>query len=74
MHFKKKNQLSLFFNKRRGLIHIKRISKLGKRFFIQYRKLLNYKGIIILSTSRGILTSWEANQHKIGGEVLLHIC
>jgi len=51
------------------------ISKKGNRKYISYKKipkLLN--GILLLSTPKGIITSFEASYSKIGGEVLMYIC
>nr|YP_010192294.1 ribosomal protein S8 [Athrotaxis cupressoides]QZN07956.1 ribosomal protein S8 [Athrotaxis cupressoides] len=51
----------------------KRISKPGLRIYSNYReipKILGGMGILILSTSQGIMTDREARQRKIGGELL----
>nr|AZN62488.1 ribosomal protein S8 [Pseudotaxus chienii]QYB22359.1 ribosomal protein S8 [Pseudotaxus chienii] len=50
-----------------------RISKPGLRIYSTYReipKVLGGMGIVILSTSQGIMTDREARQKKIGGELL----
>ncbi|MGE5341589.1 MAG: 30S ribosomal protein S8 [Candidatus Omnitrophota bacterium] len=55
---------------------IKRISKPGCRVFASVDsipKVLGGLGVAILSTSKGIMTGKECEQHNIGGEVLLHI-
>nr|YP_009746265.1 ribosomal protein S8 [Pontederia crassipes]YP_010374772.1 ribosomal protein S8 [Heteranthera callifolia]QIH96474.1 ribosomal protein S8 [Pontederia crassipes]QXU58207.1 ribosomal protein S8 [Heteranthera callifolia]UNB15618.1 ribosomal protein S8 [Pontederia crassipes]WOK41410.1 ribosomal protein S8 [Pontederia crassipes]WOK41494.1 ribosomal protein S8 [Pontederia crassipes] len=55
---------------------LKRISRPGLRIYSNYRgipKILGGIGIVILSTSRGIMTDREARQEKIGGEILLYI-
>nr|AHA12716.1 ribosomal protein S8 [Orchidantha fimbriata] len=55
---------------------LKRISRPGLRIYSSYQKIpkiFDGIGIVILSTSRGIMTDREARQEKIGGELLLYI-
>ena len=55
---------------------LKRISKLGQRIYASNRelgKLLKEQGIVILSTSQGLITAYEAKKKRIGGEVLCRI-
>ncbi|KAL0912903.1 hypothetical protein M5K25_016318 [Dendrobium thyrsiflorum] len=52
---------------------LKRISRPGLRIYSNYQripKILGGMGIVILSTSRGIMTDREARLEKIGGEIL----
>ena len=52
------------------------ISKPGRRIFISHKKIQNLcskLGIIVISTSSGILTKSRAKYLKIGGEVLFNI-
>nr|YP_010291573.1 ribosomal protein S8 [Rapatea paludosa]ULQ67580.1 ribosomal protein S8 [Rapatea paludosa] len=54
----------------------KRISRPGLRIYSNYQripKILGGMGIVILSTSRGIITDREARLEKIGGEILCYI-
>nr|QEV84940.1 ribosomal protein S8 [Hexalectris colemanii] len=54
----------------------KRISRPGLRIYSNYQripKILGGMGIVILSTSRGIMTDREARLEKIGGEILCYI-
>nr|AEZ49028.1 ribosomal protein S8 [Lomandra longifolia] len=54
----------------------KRISRPGLRIYSNYpkiSKILGGMGIVILSTSRGIMTDREARLEKIGGEILCYI-
>jgi small subunit ribosomal protein S8 len=54
----------------------KRTNKFGLRIYSNYReipKVLGGMGIVILSTSQGILTDREARQKKIGGEILCYV-
>nr|AXN55187.1 ribosomal protein S8 [Calochilus paludosus] len=57
-------------------IILKRISRPGLRIYSNYKqipKILGGMGIVILSTSRGIMTDREARLEKIGGEILCYI-
>ena len=62
--------------KRTYMTTSKRTSKPGLRIYSNYReipKVLGGMGIVILSTSQGILTDREARQKKIGGEILCYV-
>ena len=71
--------LTLRYRKTRKGIHrtiLKRISRPGLRIYSNYQqipKILGGIGIVILSTSRGIMADREARREKIGGEPLLYI-
>nr|AEZ49005.1 ribosomal protein S8 [Abolboda macrostachya] len=55
---------------------LKRISRPGLRIYSNYQqipKILGGMGIVILSTSRGIMTDREARLEKIGGEIMCYI-
>nr|QYB18694.1 30S ribosomal protein S8 [Conocephalum conicum]QYB18781.1 30S ribosomal protein S8 [Conocephalum conicum] len=55
---------------------LRRISKPGLRIYSNHKeipKVLGGMGIVILSTSRGIMTDREARQKKIGGELLCYV-
>nr|YP_009864867.1 30S ribosomal protein S8 [Wurmbea burttii]QKE32862.1 30S ribosomal protein S8 [Wurmbea burttii] len=55
---------------------LKRISRPGLRIYSNYQripKILGGMGIVILSTSRGIMTDREARLEQIGGEILCYI-
>nr|YP_010417245.1 ribosomal protein S8 [Viola tricolor]USF11800.1 ribosomal protein S8 [Viola tricolor] len=57
-------------------LNLKRISRPGLRIYSNYQKIpriLGGMGIVILSTSRGIITDREARLERIGGEVLCYI-
>lgn len=58
------------------LTNLRRISKPGRRIYASYKEIpsiLGGLGIVILSTSKGILTDREARFERIGGEVLCSI-
>ena len=55
---------------------IKRISKPGRRVYLNHQELphvLGGIGIAIISTSKGLMTNNEARKQKVGGEVLCEI-
>ena len=55
---------------------LKRISKPGLRVYAKVNeipKVLNGLGIVILSTSQGLMTDKEARAKQVGGEVLAYI-
>nr|YP_010291150.1 ribosomal protein S8 [Juncus compressus]YP_010291387.1 ribosomal protein S8 [Juncus tenuis]ULQ66740.1 ribosomal protein S8 [Juncus compressus]ULQ67050.1 ribosomal protein S8 [Juncus tenuis] len=55
---------------------LKRISRPNLRIYCKYPKIpkiLGGMGIVILSTSRGIMTDREARLERIGGEILCYI-
>jgi small subunit ribosomal protein S8 len=61
---------------RKGIIHIKRISKPGRRIYVKtdhVPSVMSGLGLSILSTPKGILTDKSARQAKVGGEVLCYV-
>nr|YP_010146275.1 ribosomal protein S8 [Euonymus phellomanus]QQO81166.1 ribosomal protein S8 [Euonymus phellomanus] len=72
--------LVLTLRHRKGLdrtsLNLKRISRPGLRIYSNYQqipRILGGMGIVILSTSRGIMTDREARLEGIGGEILCYI-
>nr|YP_009339557.1 ribosomal protein S8 [Lithotoma petraea]APQ38949.1 ribosomal protein S8 [Lithotoma petraea] len=62
--------------KNRKVLNLKRISRPGLRIYSNYQqipRILGGMGIVILSTSRGLMTDREARLEKIGGECLCYI-
>nr|QXG83095.1 ribosomal protein S8 [Stylidium petiolare] len=60
----------------RDIFNLKRISRPGLRIYSNYQKIpriLGGMGVVILSTSRGIMTDREARLERIGGENLCYI-
>nr|AHM91011.1 ribosomal protein S8 [Lagenaria siceraria] len=58
------------------ILNFKRISRPGLRIYSNYQqipRILGGMGIVILSTSRGIMTDREARLQGIGGEILCYI-
>lgn len=57
-------------------VSLKRVSKCGQRIYTgsqSLRKVLNGLGIAIVSTSKGVMTGYEARARNIGGEILCEI-
>lgn len=55
---------------------IQRISKPGLRKYASSSdipRILNGLGIAIVSTSKGVMTGKQAQQHNVGGEVLCYV-
>nr|WAU47798.1 ribosomal protein S8 [Saxifraga fortunei var. pilosissima] len=58
------------------ILNLKQISRPGLRIYSNYQRIpriLGGIGIIIISTSRGIMTDREARLEGIGGEILCYI-
>ena len=81
---KKDNQKYIFLylkyystNPRRPVIRgIQRVSKPGLRIYVnknQIPTIFGNQGIAILSTSKGILTSLQAKDIGVGGEVICYV-
>lgn len=63
-------------NKMPCITDLKRLSSPGLRQYSGAKdipRILNGMGMVILSTSKGILTDREAGHHQIGGELLCSI-
>ncbi|MGL2454297.1 30S ribosomal protein S8 [Helicobacter pylori] len=55
---------------------VKRLSKPGRRVYKQKNELKRFKngyGVIVVSTSKGVITNEEAYRQNVGGEVLCSI-
>ena len=62
--------------KERVITGLKRISKPGLRVYAKAEELprvLNGRGIAIVSTSKGVMTDKQARKESLGGEVLAYI-
>nr|YP_008082616.1 ribosomal protein S8 [Utricularia gibba]AGL61110.1 ribosomal protein S8 [Utricularia gibba] len=80
---KEKNFLVLTLHHRRNrkrlsrnFLNLKRISRTGLRIYSNSQRIpriLGGMGIVIISTSRGIMTDREARREGIGGEILCYI-
>ena len=55
---------------------IQRVSKPGKRYYVSVSKIpriYNGLGVVIMTTSKGIITGKEARELNVGGEVIAYI-
>jgi small subunit ribosomal protein S8 len=55
---------------------LKRVSKPGQRIYVgsqEVRRVLNGLGIAIVSTSKGVITGYEARVLGVGGELLCEV-
>nr|AGZ91238.1 ribosomal protein S8 [Sarcopilea domingensis] len=60
----------------RKIFNLKRISRPGLRIYSNYQRIpriLGGMGVVILSTSQGIMPDREARLKEIGGEILCYI-
>nr|YP_009493988.1 ribosomal protein S8 [Lonicera tragophylla]AWN57938.1 ribosomal protein S8 [Lonicera tragophylla] len=63
-------------SRKRNVLNLKQISRPGLRIYSNYQRIpriLGGMGVVILSTSRGIMTDREARLERIGGEILCYI-
>ena len=61
---------------RKGVIHLRRVSKPGRRVYTKSDRIpsvMGGLGISILSTPKGVLTDRSARKVHLGGEVLCHV-
>jgi small subunit ribosomal protein S8 len=69
-------ELKFGSNRERVITDLKRISKPGRRIYARKDRLprvLGGMGTAILSTSRGVVTSREAEELGVGGEVICFV-
>lgn len=65
-----------YYNGRPVIKEIKILSHLSRRIYLGYRDIKPYKnnmGIVIVSTSKGVMTSVEAKKLKVGGMLVCAI-
>lgn len=65
-----------YFNRKPAIREIKRVSKPGRRIYVNTDTLPRVKnglGIAILSTSKGVVTDKDARKYNVGGEFLCTI-
>ena len=59
-----------------NIINLRRVSKPGRRLYTTAKKIprpMGGAGIMILSTSRGIMTDREARRKGVGGEMICEV-
>lgn len=71
---RKMMKLYLSYEKGESVVKgLKRISKSGQRIYggaERIQRIGGRRGMIIVSTSKGLLPHWEAKKQQVGGEVL----
>nr|AWS06646.1 ribosomal protein S8 [Mitrastemon kanehirai] len=70
------NNKGYILNLKYNNFNIKQISHSGRQIYSNYKKIprvLEGMGIIIISTSKGLMTDQKAKLEKIGGEILCYI-
>ena len=58
------------------ITEIKRLSKPGRRFYVNSKEIPVVKrgrGVVIISTSKGLMTGDQARSQKIGGELICQV-
>lgn len=63
-------------NENARITEIERMSKPGRRFYVRSKDIpaiKNGRGLVIVSTSRGMMTGAEAKQAKVGGELICKV-
>ncbi len=68
--------LTITLKEGRTDLSLTRISKPGQRIYIKTDELKTIKsglGIVILSTSKGIMTNYEARKQNLGGELICEV-
>jgi small subunit ribosomal protein S8 len=69
-------QLKYARDRSSAIIGMRRLSRPGRRVYVRHDdvpKVMNGMGISIVSTSRGVLTGRQAEQARIGGELLCEV-
>lgn len=71
---RKEIKVQLRYHEGRPVIReLKRRSKPGRRYYSKSADMLRHRnglGVTIVSTSKGVMTGYDAQQAKVGGEVL----
>lgn len=73
---KGKKQLEILLKEDRKDLTLRRKSKPGQRMYVKKSDLKLVKsglGILILSTSKGVMTNIEAHKQNLGGEIICEI-
>ena len=63
-------------DKSSAIIGLRRLSRPGRRVYVGHAdlpKVMSGMGISIISTSRGVLTNKQAEQQRLGGELLCEV-
>lgn len=70
------DHIEIILNPKHHELHLKRISKPGQRIYVKndtLKPVLSGYGIGVISTSKGVMTTSEAQKSGLGGELLCEI-
>jgi len=59
-----------------AIVGMRRLSRPGRRLYVRHQdltKVMSGMGISIISTSHGVLTNRQAEQQRVGGELLCEV-
>ena len=73
---KKVTVILKYYNGKPVISFLKRISKPGLRVYTSFKEIKNVwggLGIMIVSTSKGMMTDIKAKESKLGGEIVCHV-
>jgi small subunit ribosomal protein S8 len=74
--FEDKDKFEILVKLNPTIKKLTRVSKPGKRVYVGYEnfpRVIGGKGWNILTSSKGVLTNFEAKEQKVGGELLFQI-
>ena len=70
------DEIEIELNPKFTELHLKRISKPGQRIYMKkgdLKPVLSGYGIGVISTSKGVMTTREANKSGLGGELICEV-
>ncbi|MFH1453261.1 MAG: 30S ribosomal protein S8 [Armatimonadota bacterium] len=68
-------QLKYKKNREKALVGVKRISRPGLRVYVNNKeipRIFGGLGVVVMSTSKGVMTGRDAKSQNLGGEVLCY--
>jgi small subunit ribosomal protein S8 len=71
-----RKEMTLTLNNEVVITEIARVSKPGRRVYVKVKDIPRVKqgrGIVILSTSQGVMAGDDAKEQKLGGEIICKI-
>lgn len=74
-----RNQLIITINEpgtNANITEITRVSKPGRRYYTSVKeipRIKNGRGVVLISTSKGVMNGFEAAKQKLGGEVICKV-
>lgn len=71
-----KRYLDIELTKESSISGLKLVSKPSERHYVPYRKVKKIKGgfgMVVLSTSKGVMHGEQARKEKVGGEILFEM-